>query len=144
MDLMEILKAGGTALVVIILTLIEIPKLKINFWGLIGRAINKEQTNKIDKMQESVDNITKRLDEHIKDEEEYRAEEARQRILTFNNEVLRHQAHTRESWDEILSDIDSYEDYCDEHPSYSNNKAELTIKHLKQVYAVRLEQNDFL
>ena len=144
MELIEVLKVGGASVLVLILTLIKIPKLEINVWGLIGRAINKEQTDKIDKMQQSVDGIQKKLDEHIADEEENRAENARQRILNFNNEVLRHQAHTRESFDDILSDIDYYEDYCDNHPDYSNNKAILTIEHLKQVYKVRLEHNDFL
>lgn len=137
MELQEILTAGGTSILVIILTLIKIPKLEVNVWGLIGRAINKEQTEKIDAMQKSVDGIQKKLDEHI-------AEEARQRILTFNNEVLRKEKHTKESFDEILSDIDFYEDYCDEHPEYKNNKAVLTISHLKKVYNERLENNDFL
>ena len=145
MDVIEILQAGGTALLIIVLTLIKIPKLEINVGGLIGRAINKEQTAKIDNMQKSIDGIQTKLDEHIKDEEEYRAEDSRRYILQGNEEIMRDNArHSKEWFDNLLGNIDEYEDYCDSHPSYKNNKADLAIQNIKHVYQRCLDEHTFL
>lgn len=145
MELQEILKVGGTSILILVLTLIEIPKLKVNVWGLIGRAINKEQTDKIDKMQASIDGIQSKLDEHILDEEEYRAEESRRYILQGNDEIMQHNMrHSKEWFDNLLLSIDAYEDYCDEHPLYKNNKAILAIQNIKDIYQRCLKENTFL
>lgn len=145
MELQEILKVAGTSILILVLTLIEIPKLKINVWGLIGRAINKEQTDKIDKMQASIDGIQTKLDEHILDEEEYRAEESRRYILQGNDEIMqRDMRHSKEWFDNLLLSIDAYEDYCDAHPLYKNNKAVLAIQNIKDIYQRCLKENTFL
>ena len=144
MDLQELLKAGGAGVLIVVLSIIKIPKLEVNVWGLLGRAINKEQTAKIDAMQKSINTMSTRLDEHIDDEAEYRAEQARQYIIVSNDELVRHIRHSKEWFDDILSKIDYYEDYCDKHPEFANNKAVLAIANVKVVYQSVLEANDFL
>lgn len=144
MELYDVLQVGGTSAVILLLTIIKIPKLEVNVWGLIGRALNKEQRNQIETMQKSVNEIATTLDKHISDEAEYRAEQARQFILVANDELMRHIRHSKEWFDDLLSKIDFYEDYCAEHPEYANNKAVLAIQNIKVIYQAQLETNDFL
>ena len=65
-------------------------------------------------------------------------------ILRFNNELLRDIPHTREEFIEALSEIDSYERYCEEHPDYKNNRATHAVANIKRVYDDRLVKHDFL
>lgn len=140
-NIIDILQIGGTGVVVILAGLIKIPKIEINFWTYlaqaVGRAINKEMMVKVDKM-------AKDLEKHIQDEEEKEAKTARQRFLRFNDELLEGKKHTKEHFDEILEDIDDYEDYCANHPLYENSKAELAIANIKRIYNECLEEKKFL
>ena len=52
--------------------------------------------------------------------------------------------HSKEHFDEILFDIDAYEQYCSTHPDYKNNKAVLAIGTIKEVYADCIEEHSFL
>ena len=83
---------------------------------------------------EKVDELSKELTEHISQSEERSALEARRRILRFNDELLNHVMHSKEYFDEILSDIDIYERYCREHPNFPNNKTVMSIEHIKECY----------
>ena len=94
-----------------------------------------------------VDQITRienKLDAHIASDAVDKADAARARILRFGDEVKQRIEHTEEHWDEILSDIDKYENYCASHDGYKNNKAGSTIRYLKDVYQHLLETNNFL
>lgn len=100
-----------------------------------------QQVRDVDK---KVDNVQTDLNNHICDYQEEQAQAARQQILRFNDEILQKQKHTKEHFDEILSSIDKYEDYCVDHPKYPNNKATLAIKHIKDTYEYCLSANGFL
>ena len=78
------------------------------------------------------------------EDNEAKTDEARLRVLRFGDEVRRGVLHTEEHWADILRDIDRYEDYCDKHPDYENNRATRTIKFLKDTFDARLKKNDFL
>ena len=52
--------------------------------------------------------------------------------------------HSKEHFDEILEDIDEYEDYCRDHEDYENNKAVLAINTIKEEYTYCLTHHDFL
>ena len=83
-EMMPLAQNGLVGLLIIMLGLIRIPKIDLNFWSLLarglGRALNKE-------MMERVDKIDAELNQHIKNTEEERARQARQRILRFNDEI---------------------------------------------------------
>ena len=81
---------------------------------------------------------------HIQEDAAAKADESRSRILRFGDEVRRGVLHTEEHWIDILLDVDRYEDYCETHPTYENNRATASIKYLKGVFDGRLEKNDFL
>lgn len=112
---------------VILICSIKIPKVEINVWGMIGRVLNKNLDDKVDK-------IEKLLTQHIEEEEVYKVTSARKRILRFNDDLLQGIEHTEEYFDDVLSDIDYYERYCINHPDYANNKAVLSIANIKEYY----------
>ena len=128
--------------ILIVLTgMIKIPKVELNVWNwlgrTIGRSINGEVMDQVKKLASEVDTLKK-------EEELERARQARQRILRFNDEILFNKRHSKEHFDEILDDIDTYEDYCDAHEDYENNKAVLAISTIREVYKECLRDHDFL
>lgn len=140
-EMMPLAQNGLVGLLIIMLGLIRIPKIDLNFWSLLarglGRALNKE-------MMERVDKIDAELNQHIKNTEEERARQARQRILRFSDEILFEKGHSKEHYDEILEDIDKYEAYCKEHPLFVNNKAVMAIETIKDAYQECIDTHGFL
>ena len=136
MSLKEILLDGGGVLL-ILMTLIQIAPIKVNPWSALGRVFNKDVLNEVQETR-------KALEEHIRIDDERDADAHRQRILQFNNELLRNIPHTKEDFTEVLAEIDDYEKYCRDHPDYKNNRAVHAIAHIGKVYDERLEKHDFL
>lgn len=132
---------GGGGVLLILMTLIQVTPIKFNPWSwigrYIGRAINGEVLSK-------VDNLSKELADHKEKSEERHATLCRAHILRFGDEVLHGIPHSKEGYDNILLDIDSYEEYCDKHPGYKNNVALATIAHIKKMYQKHLEEDSFL
>ena len=147
MSMKEILLNGGGVLLVL-LTIVQIAPIKINPWSalarLLGKAINTDVLKELDDVKGAQREMRKVLDEHIRIDDERDADSHRQRILQFNNELLREIPHTQEDFNEVLAEIDLYEDYCKAHPDYKNNRAIHAIAHIGKVYDERLEKHDFL
>lgn len=76
--------------------------------------------------------------------DERNAISARVRILRFMDELLEGRQHTKDSYDQCLSDITTYEQYCEAHPNFKNNQTVATVQHIKKNYEERLEKHDFL
>ena len=76
--------------------------------------------------------------------DEQNAITCRVRILRFGDEIIHGDKHSKDSFDQVLEDIDSYELYCREHPEFKNNKTVITTKAIKSNYKEGLEKNDFL
>ena len=133
--------AGGGGLLVALLTLVQIMPLKVNPWSAIAKAVGRAVN--ADVLRE-LDTVTRKLDTHIRVDDERNADSYRTRILQFNNELLREIMHTREDFIEILAVIDDYERYCREHKEYKNNRAVCAIENIKRVYMERLQKHDFL
>lgn len=134
--------AGGTALLLgAIATLIQVSPIKIDPWSWlarkVGRAINGEVLEKVEQLENRVNNLKDTVEERA-------AKDARTRILRFGDECLHGDRHSKEHFDQILRDITEYETYCDEHPSFKNNMAVLTIGSIKGNYQDRLRNHDFL
>ena len=148
MDLMQLwaqLNAIGHVSIIgilIVLTgMVKIPKVELNVWNWLGRLIGRSINGEV---MEHVKKLTKEVDTLKKEEELERARQARQRILRFNDEILFNKRHSKEHFDEILDDIDTYEDYCENHEDYENNKAVLAISTIREVYKECLRDHDFL
>ena len=134
---------------------IEVSPIKINPWSKlaenIGKAFNKPALDKIasveqqlKKTNEKLAETNEKLDGHMANDELQKAEDARAAVLRFNNELLRNIPHTREEFFEVLQKIDIYEDYCDRHKDYENNRAVHAIANINRVYDERLAKHDFL
>ena len=131
---------GGGALVVL-MTIIQITPIKINPWSwlgrCVGRAINGEVLEKVETLTEDVRN-------NKADDDDKWATLSRSHILAFGDEIRLGIEHSKERFDQILLDISSYEQYCDDHPKYHNDKAPVTIDLIKRTYQKCLEENKFL
>lgn len=123
------------------MTLIQWSPIKIDPWkwlfGWIGRAINGEVLERVGKMDVRLEKLEGKVDES-------EAKAARVRILRFGDEVLHGKLHSKEHFDQVLLDIVEYEQYCDDHKDFQNGVTPATSKHIKKIYAERLENNDFL
>ena len=151
MDFIQIdtwMQQGVIGLLIILAGMIKIPKLELNIWNLIGRTIgrsvNREMMEQFGNVQKEIKGVKDEVDKLKKDEELERVRQARQRILRFNDEILFNKRHSKEHFDEILDDIDVYEDYCATHEDYENNKAVLAISTIREVYKECLRDHDFL
>lgn len=133
---------GGVAGIIVLMSVfIEITPIKINpiscFFKWFGKRINGEIINRLDILEDKI-NITK----DINDERD--AISCRVRILQFGDEVRRGLPHSQENFDQILSDIDNYEHYCETHPEFKNNKTVATKEKILKVYSEKIDNNDFL
>ena len=151
MDLQQIndlAQMGAISILVILLGMIKIPKIELNIWNLIGRtvgrSINKEMMEQVNDLQNEIKGMKTEIDSLKKEEELERVRQARQRILRFSDEILFEQRHSKEHFDEILDDIDTYEEYCHTHEEYENNKAVLAIATIREVYKDCLKTHNFL
>jgi hypothetical protein len=118
---------GITGIMVILLTLVQVAPIKINPWSKIARAIGRALNTEV-------------IDEIRRNE----AGNARYRIIRFDDEVRHKTRHTEEHFNQILGDIDSYENYCKSHPNFPNNKARLAIRNIKDTYTKCKRENSFL
>lgn len=92
---------------------------------------------KINILDGKIDSVEDKVDERA-------AVSARVRILRFSDEMLDERKHSKDSYDQCLSDITFYEQYSAEHPNFKNNQTSATIDYIKKSYAERLEKHDFL
>lgn len=132
---------GGSGALLFLMTLVEITPIEVNPWSAlakwIGRAINADVLAKLEQQE-------KKLDAHIRTDDERNADMRRTRILRFNNELIRELPHTKEDFIDVLTDIDDYEAYCRENPEYKNNRAVHAIANIGRAYDERLQKHDFL
>lgn len=139
---------GAIGVLIILAGMIKIPKIELNLWNWIGRtvgrSINKEMMDQVNDLQSEIKGMKTEIDTLKKEEELERVRQARQRILRFNDEILFEKRHSKEHFDEILDDIDTYEEYCRTHEEYENNKAVLAIATIREVYKDCLKTHDFL
>ena len=127
MDIIGILVGGG------LLTLIQF---------LISRHDKKH--DKFQAIEKAIDKLSDRIDELDGKGDMRNAVENRVRILRFEDELLEGRRHSKDSWDQCLSDVTDYEKYCAEHPDFKNNQTAATIQHIEKEYQERLEKHDFL
>ena len=141
LDAIKEMFLGGGGVLIVLLTLIQITPIKINPWNWIGKKIGRMLNGEV---LDEVSSLKKELTDHKDKSEERHATLCRAHILRFGDEVLHGTPHSKEAYDSILLDIDSYERYCTNHPGYKNNIAVQTIEHIKRKYQEHIINNDFL
>ena len=127
-DIIKTITTGDIAIIVIaLISLVQISPIKIDPWSWLLRWFGKSM-----------------LDDMMNLGEQKDADAARNRILIFDDELRRHIDHSYEYFQQILADVDEYTRYCNEHESYPNSKAEMAIKHIKNVYDKCKENDNFI
>lgn len=96
------------------------------------RAVDK----KLDTVKEEVDNRLNVLHRELEDEA---AKNSRIRILKFSEEIQRGLKHSKEAFDQVHADIDSYNRHCRKYPDYPNSRAEDAIAYIEKLYFKCLE-----
>lgn len=125
----------------------------------IGRAINGELMEKVDKLEKNfdskvdnleqnfnakVDSLDQKIEKMDQDDQLQRAKDARTRVLRFGDELIHDVPHTKEHFDDVLRDITEYEKYCDEHPKFENDQMHITAEHIKETYHKCLKEHSFM
>ena len=96
-------------------------------------------------MNERFDTLDSKIDAVEAKTDEYYAVSCRVRILRFEDELQEGRRHSKDSWDQVMSDVDYYEKYTSpgEHPEFKNSQTAATIEHIQHGYRERLEKRDF-
>lgn len=132
---------SGSGIIALLLTLIQISPININPWSYIartiGKALNKELFEEVEKINEEVLKLKNKSDERA-------ANGYRSQILRFGDEVIHGVPHSKEHYDNILMIIHKYQVYCTTHPNYMNNVAVNTIAHIERMYQEHLRDDSFL
>lgn len=133
----------GTAagIAALISVFIEIAPIKVNpLSKLLGWAGEKFNGNVIQK----VSDLEKKVMEMRDDNERQIAVNCRYRILRFGDEVLHGAHHSKDHFEQILLDIDTYEHYCAGHDDFKNNITHTTTEIILEAYKRCRAENDFL
>lgn len=136
-------KALLVALIMLLLSSIEILPIKLNPWSWLLGLIRK--LNGIDVIEKKMDNLAESVTKLEDRVDEGQAVQARVRILRFGDE-LRSGAikKSKDSYEQVLDDITRYNKYCDVHRDFQNDMTVITAKIIKQSYEEHLLRNDFL
>ena len=113
---------------------------------LLNRKWQKEDrtADRITELSGKIDTVQSDLKDHIIRDAETDAKQARRRIINFADECRRGLQHSSEHFDSILDDITFYKHYCEEHPSFKNEKAAHSIKYVDDVYDKTKRENAFI
>lgn len=151
-DLLELLTqvtAGQWAFALAVLaTVVEITPIKINPWSLlfsaVGKAINKDNAEKLDKLGKDIETLHDQNKTITQTLERKDAEDARNHILRFGDEIKNKVRHSEEYFNQILDDITKYEQYCESHKDFKNARTVATVQIINEVYQKCLKEKDFL
>jgi hypothetical protein len=108
-------------------------------WGVIQYLISRRDktAEKLDRLTDLVQEVSDRVDAT-------NATNARTRILRFDDELINGVHHSKEYFQQILEEIDTYEVYCGKHPNYKNSACVLAIEHIRHIYTKLLEERGFV
>lgn len=107
------------------------------FWQWISAQGSKELKSEMKKIRVEFG--------EMKDAEELKeVKNSRRRILRFNDEIINHIRHSREYFDDVLEDVNTYESFVRKNPDYQNGKCTLAIENIERVYRECMKEGNFL
>ena len=141
--------SGMAVLLIVLGTIIEIvPAIKINPWTWIVKKIGKVANEEVTKRLDGVEKDIKSLKEENKLQDEKRSEQeavmARREILRFGDSLSHGASFSKDSYAQVLMDIDNYEAYCYSHPKFKNSMTKAATKKILSDFETRDANNDFL
>lgn len=90
--------------------------------------------NRHDARDKAIICIKKKLIEIEALQRETRARSARSQILRFADELYNGTYHSKEYFDQILEEIDDYDEYCAANPLFKNSKTVHASSIIKETY----------
>lgn len=141
----------GAVVLIVVMSLMEFTKIKINPWSAIGNVFNRELREKIDgqgkqisDLADKINNVEEKITDVKKEVTASDAKGARYRILRFEDEIRHQVLHTKEHYDQIIDDINTYETFCKNNKWFANNQARWAIATIRDKYAEHNVDNSFL
>ena len=146
-----------------------IPKFKFSPWsalfGWLGSKLNSKLDHKIstqvgnlaermdkrdDEIHDKIDMIDRKVDilsanfnDHVAEYELKSLQDTRRDILDFCNSCMNGRLHTREEFDFVIAECDTYERYISE-KKVKNGVIEAAIKEIKRLYDKCIQEHSFL
>lgn len=124
------------------------------FWEVIKTMIDKllqrkrvtiEQiSDKLDAQGKKLNSLEESFAKKNAEDHEKEAKAARRRILRADDEIRVGVRHSKDYFEDVLRDIDYYEEYCDNHPHFKNKCAESAIRNVSACYDTCKTENSFL
>ena len=134
----------GSIVIAIIMSIVQVSKIPVNPWSWIGKVLNMDLAYEIKEHGQKVDKLSGKIDDIENQISEDKAMTARYRIIRFDDEIRHGVLHTKEHYDQIIVDIDTYEEFCKKNPWFRNNQAHLAISNIKHKYEEHNVDNSFL
>lgn len=100
------------------------------------KAMRLELNEVKEDMRSELNEVKEKIDEN-------EAKASRIRLLKFADEIFMDMNHSKDSFDQCMSDITFYEKYCDSHPKFKNHQTAETVEYIKEVYHERMKKKDF-
>lgn len=108
------------------------------------KEMQEQSKRDMQTLKDDVTSLKKDFAKHMKEDEETKAQDARYRILRFYDEVCEGKNHSESHFEDILDDIDSYEQYCDSHKEFKNTRGHAAMMHIQKVYMDVKSKGGFL
>lgn len=134
--------------IALVMTLIQITPIKVNPWSKLARGVAKlftgDVTKKLDALGKKLDTVEQRLNAHIEESDARDLRKRRESILDFASAIAEgKRSYTKEQYEQMLSECDSYDTYCEE-KHFKNAVAEESISLIRRTYARKLVEQSFL
>jgi len=127
------------ALILVLMTIIQIAPIKINPWdfllGWIGDRLNSHIIKK-------VDSLDAKLTEHVEESRDSSIKRKRARILQFVEDGMGGKRYTKEAFDFMIMECDEYEEYIKKY-NRKNGVIEASIKEIRRRYSDHIHNADF-
>ncbi len=134
-DLGDIIAVGLAALGVLGY-FFEISRIKIKPLSALGRLFNSEMIQRVDALDKKVVDLQAK-------QEETEIKAARMRIQRFADEMYGEVRHSKEHFDLVLMDITEYNNYCDTHPGFVNEKTKVAQDVICEKYEQCMRERSF-
>lgn len=131
-----------------------VPKVKWSPWSALIRWIGSRFNSKIDSKMDivrkevkeldgKIDDVRTELSKHISESEIKALQDTRRDILEFGNSCMNGRKHTKEQYDFMINQCDTYEKYIQKN-NIKNGVIEAAIKEIRRLYDKCIQEHSFL
>ena len=126
---------------------VEFTPIKWNPWsailGWIGSRLNSRLNSKLSEIDTKVDKLSNDLEKHIVESNAKELRDTRKDILNFCNSCMIGQKHTKEQFEFVLKQCDSYEKYIEDN-KIKNGVIDAAIKEIRRLNQKCIQENSYL